>query len=460
MLLMCGRPGPQVRLMHGNGHGSAYVGPTHATSLLLPLFATAAGWPPAGTRRFLLGYDTVVEEGTPKAGSVQAAAVRLPESIPSRRLPRLQAWVSPSQGAPLRNREQRAPEGSPAMTLCKALNRRCQILALIGQPTKTSSSAQGKAPAPARGGANNPPRLTLTTMAALQHPRHSNVGSTSIARTRITGRVPDLQFRSEVGWSSGWGRNMASASGIKGEEFPSADSEANMKRESLETNRDACKESIPNVTHGEKGARKVTEDVVFLCGEGPPTPSDLSDDGEGGEVTDDEECASLEDEHNSHNNHDYLGAGDVDHMYIFPHSRHRDGSIYRATNGFKKNYRITNRDERMSPSLCSRAFNHGFTSQQIEVGFASILVKGWLLNMTDPKRAIELVDTIIIEYDMKVKVGEQEMDDLQLIDGVSIVDMDTWNCSPFTCRIHGDCGAVDITAARLNNAVRRGSGQL
>ncbi|GJM90225.1 hypothetical protein PR202_ga06483 [Eleusine coracana subsp. coracana] len=227
------------------------------------------------------------------------------------------------------------------MTLCKALNRRCQILAL------KASSVQGKAPAPARGGANNPPRLTLTTMAALQHPRHSNVSSNSIARTRICGGVSNLQFRSEVGWS-GWGRNMASASGIKGELFPSADSEANMKRESVDA---FC-------------ARKVTEDVVFLCGEGPPL-SALSNDEEG-EVTDDEEFASLEDEHNSHNNHDYHGAGDVYPMYIFPHSRHRDGSIYMATNGFKKNYHITNRDEKHSimDSPVSR-----------EVGFASILVK-------------------------------------------------------------------------------------
>jgi hypothetical protein len=65
------------------------------------------------------------------------------------------------------------------------------------------------------------------------------------------------------------------------------------------------------------------------------------------------------------------------------------------------------------------------------------------------------VDTIIIEYDMKIKIGKQEKDDLQLIDGVSIVDdMDNANCRAFTCRIHGDCGgAIDITAARLNDAV-------
>nr|TKW38256.1 hypothetical protein SEVIR_1G102100v2 [Setaria viridis] len=74
--------------------------------------------------------------------------------------------------------------------------------------------------------------------------------------------------------------------------------------------------------------------------------------------------------------------------------------------------------------------------------------------MSGPKRGIQLVDTTLIEYDMKIKTGGHESEDLQLIDGVSLVDdMDTWNCSPFTWRMHGGCGAIDITAARLNFAV-------
>lgn len=74
--------------------------------------------------------------------------------------------------------------------------------------------------------------------------------------------------------------------------------------------------------------------------------------------------------------------------------------------------------------------------------------------MSGPKRGIELYDTILIEYDMRIKIGEQEQDDLQLIDGVSIVDdINSPNCRPFTCPIHGDCGVIDITAAYLDSSV-------
>jgi hypothetical protein len=73
--------------------------------------------------------------------------------------------------------------------------------------------------------------------------------------------------------------------------------------------------------------------------------------------------------------------------------------------------------------------------------------------MTGPKRGIELVGTILIEYDMKIKAGEHEKDDLQVIDGVSYLDnIDTWDRSPFTFRIQGDCGAIDVGVSRLNFA--------
>ena len=61
---------------------------------------------------------------------------------------------------------------------------------------------------------------------------------------------------------------------------------------------------------------------------------------------------------------------------------------------------------------------------------------------------------ILIEFDLRIKAGKQENDDLQLIDGVSIMDdIDTCHCRALTSRIHGDNGAVDITASRLYNAV-------
>uniref|UniRef100_K3YYK1 DUF6598 domain-containing protein n=1 Tax=Setaria italica TaxID=4555 RepID=K3YYK1_SETIT len=71
-----------------------------------------------------------------------------------------------------------------------------------------------------------------------------------------------------------------------------------------------------------------------------------------------------------------------------------------------------------------------------------------------PKRGINLGGTTLIEYDMKIKTGGHEKDDLQLTDGISVIgSMDTWDCSVFTCRIIGDCGAIDISASRLDHAV-------
>jgi hypothetical protein len=71
-----------------------------------------------------------------------------------------------------------------------------------------------------------------------------------------------------------------------------------------------------------------------------------------------------------------------------------------------------------------------------------------------PKRGIKLSGTTLIEYDMKIKTGEHEKDDLQLIDGISVIDsMSTANCNVFTCRIIGDCGAIDISASCVDTAV-------
>ena len=73
--------------------------------------------------------------------------------------------------------------------------------------------------------------------------------------------------------------------------------------------------------------------------------------------------------------------------------------------------------------------------------------------MAGPKRGIQLIGTTLIEFDMKIKTGRHENEDLQLIDGVSLVDNKEPNCSPFTCRLHGGCGAIDITASCLDFAV-------
>ncbi|CAN6243073.1 unnamed protein product [Urochloa humidicola] len=55
---------------------------------------------------------------------------------------------------------------------------------------------------------------------------------------------------------------------------------------------------------------------------------------------------------------------------------------------------------------------------------------------------------------MRIKTGKQVKDDLQLIDDVSLIDeMTTYTWKPYTRRIHGDRGAVDITISCVNDAV-------
>ncbi|XP_037413234.1 uncharacterized protein LOC119276302 isoform X2 [Triticum dicoccoides] len=79
--------------------------------------------------------------------------------------------------------------------------------------------------------------------------------------------------------------------------------------------------------------------------------------------------------------------------------------------------------------------------------------QGSLIEMTGPKRGITMTSAVLVEYDMRIMKGEQEEDDLQLIDGATdFCEVTTPSC-PSTYRINGDCGAVDITLACVVNAV-------
>ncbi|KAF7107141.1 hypothetical protein CFC21_107830 [Triticum aestivum] len=73
--------------------------------------------------------------------------------------------------------------------------------------------------------------------------------------------------------------------------------------------------------------------------------------------------------------------------------------------------------------------------------------------MTGPKRGIDIADSVLIEYDMRIKAGEEEKDDIQLIDGASIIGHEGKWDQPFTFRIPGDGGAVDIILSCLLYAV-------
>ncbi|XP_047049497.1 uncharacterized protein LOC124654544 [Lolium rigidum] len=194
---------------------------------------------------------------------------------------------------------------------------------------------------------------------------------------------------------------------------------------------------------------------------------------------------------------------DVPTIDILPNSSHRDGSIYSGTQDWKRSYHIADRNETRleammfsDPTDCfmydgecaSHSSRHMFqilslrlakipvehdsvqlygyiavrdypdTSLNYIVNVSKddpiIVEQGSLINMAGPKRGIQFISPVLIEYDMKIKTGEHGKEDLQLIDGVSHLDpLETSDCSPFTLRIQGDCGAIDIGASRLSFSV-------
>ncbi|KAM3213527.1 hypothetical protein ACQJBY_066109 [Aegilops geniculata] len=185
-------------------------------------------------------------------------------------------------------------------------------------------------------------------------------------------------------------------------------------------------------------------------------------------------------------------------MELLPKSTHRDGSIHRSTHAWKKNYAVYDRSEtrladpkdcvfrngkckRHNPSRVLQFFSLKLAELTVDVGPVElygyiavrdcldtllnyvvnisrddpvIVKQGSLINMAGPKRGIDMYCAVLVEFDIRIKAGKAERDDHQLIDGVSgIADLwGVWN-QAFTNRIYGDCGAVDITVARIDKAV-------
>ncbi|KAF8748898.1 hypothetical protein HU200_012826 [Digitaria exilis] len=185
----------------------------------------------------------------------------------------------------------------------------------------------------------------------------------------------------------------------------------------------------------------------------------------------------------------------INRASILPDSTHRDGSIYSVTNGWHKQYRISDANE--NPSDCypnqetcefhyTRPMMQIFSIQLSKIsmdrggpvqiyGYIATrdardplrnyvfnrsrdnpitLDQGSFIEMIGPKRGIEMHSAVLIEYDLRIKKGELEGNDMQLIDGVSDFDELIRPCKPFLSRIDGVGGAatieVDISQVRGN----------
>ncbi|GJN08591.1 hypothetical protein PR202_ga26529 [Eleusine coracana subsp. coracana] len=80
-----------------------------------------------------------------------------------------------------------------------------------------------------------------------------------------------------------------------------------------------------------------------------------------------------------------------------------------------------------------------------------IVQQGSLIEMMGPKRGISFNNSVLLEFDMRIKKGERE-DDLQLIDGATEYSDRIIPLKLFTDRINGSCGAVDITSGLVCRA--------
>lgn len=82
-----------------------------------------------------------------------------------------------------------------------------------------------------------------------------------------------------------------------------------------------------------------------------------------------------------------------------------------------------------------------------------VVQEGSIIQMTGPKRGIAFHCDVLLEFDMRIKNGEKEEDDAQLIGGMSEVRGMFMPWEPTPVRLDGDCGAVEVSSALVSNAV-------
>uniref|UniRef100_A0A0D9V2V1 DUF6598 domain-containing protein n=1 Tax=Leersia perrieri TaxID=77586 RepID=A0A0D9V2V1_9ORYZ len=82
-----------------------------------------------------------------------------------------------------------------------------------------------------------------------------------------------------------------------------------------------------------------------------------------------------------------------------------------------------------------------------------IIQQGSLIEMTGPKRGIQMYYNIMFEFDMRMKSGKDEEDDLPLIDGLTELTETFLRFEQLTLHIKGDFGAVDMSLGAVLNGV-------
>ncbi|CAM0902675.1 unnamed protein product [Alopecurus aequalis] len=163
---------------------------------------------------------------------------------------------------------------------------------------------------------------------------------------------------------------------------------------------------------------------------------------------------------------------DVTFKTILSDSKHRDGSVLSESSMWHKLYRMNITDETcLEPMMMSKIpkcqpysrdcqmhlYNYMMQIYWLKLAYISVDSfdgpdDDWLIQMSGPKRGIEMTAPVLIEFDMRIKTGEKE-EDMQLIDGaVNFSDMDPPINMAFTERLGGEGGAVDINLAHLYEA--------
>jgi len=192
------------------------------------------------------------------------------------------------------------------------------------------------------------------------------------------------------------------------------------------------------------------------------------------------------------------------HAFIVENSTHRDGAIYKENWGYWGQgcpYNLADRTETMfdhkrfakvpcfpEPECCVEHFSNEMVqifslmlaktpiksdSIQMYGYFAArdyldghlnyvfnrsrdnpvVVQQGSLIEMTGPSRGICMCSEVLMEFDMRIKTGEREADDLQLIDGLITLG-EYMSRRPFTLRFNGSSGgAVDMCLTLIDKGM-------